>query len=84
MNRPNPLPDHSRSFRISDRRRFLGSLATALGAPLVFQDLLLKTGIFPSALAQEALLKGWPGKEELRMLSDKPLNAEATAKLLDD
>jgi DMSO/TMAO reductase YedYZ molybdopterin-dependent catalytic subunit len=84
MNRPNPLPDHSRSFRPSDRRRFLGSLATALGAPLVFQDLLLKTGIFPSALAQEALLKGWPGKEELRMLSDKPLNAEATAKLLDD
>ncbi|MBT5924983.1 MAG: sulfite oxidase [Verrucomicrobia bacterium] len=68
----------------SNRRRFLAGLATVLGAPLVFQDRLLQTGLFPSALAQEALLKGWPGKEALRMLSDKPLNAEATATLLDD
>ncbi len=68
----------------SNRRRFIAGLVSALGAPLVYQNRLLKTGLFPSALAQEALLKGWPGKEELRILSDKPLNAEATATLLDD
>ena len=38
----------------------------------------------PRALAQSALEKGWPGKEELRLLSDRPLNAEAYATLLDD
>ena len=84
MNPKKTSSDIIRSYRRSDRRRFLGGLATVLGAPLIFQDRLLNTGIFPSALAQEALLKGWPGKEELRMLSDKPLNAEATATLLDD
>jgi DMSO/TMAO reductase YedYZ molybdopterin-dependent catalytic subunit len=84
MNQKNPSPYILQSYRRSDRRRFLGGLAAVLGAPLIFKDRLLTTGIFPSALAQEAILKGWPGKEELRMLSDKPLNAEATATLLDD
>jgi DMSO/TMAO reductase YedYZ molybdopterin-dependent catalytic subunit len=84
MNQNNPSPERLKSYRRSDRRRFLGGLATVLGAPLIFQDRLLNTGIFPGALAQEAITKGWPGKEELRMLSDKPLNAEATATLLDD
>lgn len=76
--------DISRSIRQTDRRKFIASLTAALGAPIVFQDELLRSGLIPSALGQEALLKGWPGKEELRMLSDKPLNAEATATLLDD
>lgn len=70
--------------KLTDRRKFLTGLTAALGAPIVFQDHLLSTGVFPAALGQEALLKGWPGKEELRLLSDKPVNAEATATLLDD
>ena len=73
-----------RSMVPSRRRRFLAQLGLALGAPVVFADLLSQSGIFPRALAQSALEKGWPGKEELRLLSDRPLNAEAYATLLDD
>ena len=67
-----------------DRRSFLSRLGMALGAPVIFADVLSRSGIFPEALAQSVLEKGWPGKEELRMLSDRPLNAEASATLLDD
>ncbi|MGB1521417.1 MAG: molybdopterin containing oxidoreductase, partial [Limisphaerales bacterium] len=73
-----------RSMVPSRRRRFLAQLGLALGAPVVFADLLSQSGVFPRALAQSALEKGWPGKEELRLLSDRPLNAEAYATLLDD
>ncbi len=68
-----------------DRRRFLKALTATLGAPIVFQD-LLPPGIIPSILAQEA---GLPSdvpeyKRALTVLSDRPLNAETPAHLLDD
>ncbi|MBI4626372.1 MAG: sulfite oxidase [Verrucomicrobia bacterium] len=70
------------------RRSFLKSgglaaLATALGAPIPFAG-RLASGLVPEALAQEAAaLTQVPGKRGLRILSDRPLNAETPVTLLD-
>jgi DMSO/TMAO reductase YedYZ molybdopterin-dependent catalytic subunit len=65
------------------RRSFLEKLTLALGAPIVFRGNLTEA-IFPSALAQAAGLEGLPEyKSELTLLSDRPLNAETPAHLLD-
>ncbi len=71
-----------------NRRHFLKSgglaaLATALGAPIPFAD-KLASGLIPEALAQEAAaLTEIPGKRGLRILGDRPLNAETPVTLLD-
>ncbi|MCS1409702.1 MAG: Sulfoxide reductase catalytic subunit YedY [Verrucomicrobia subdivision 3 bacterium] len=71
--------------RTVQRRDFFKSLAAALGTPIVFSDRLPPSD-FPAALAQEAArLVGVPdSKRQLTILSDRPLNAETPAHLLDD
>jgi DMSO/TMAO reductase YedYZ molybdopterin-dependent catalytic subunit len=59
----------------------LGALAAALGAPIPFAD-KLATGLVPTALAQAANM-AIEGKRGLRVLSDRPLNAETPVTLLD-
>lgn len=71
-----------------DRRNFLKAggltaLAAALGAPIPFAD-NLPAGMVPEALAQEAAAGALPGKHGLRILNDRPLNAETPVTLLDD
>lgn len=71
-----------------NRRNFLKSggfaaLAAALGAPIPFAD-KLAPGLFPEALAQQAAATiEIPGKRGLRILGDRPLNAETPVTLLD-
>ncbi len=67
------------------KRTFIGRLLTSLGAPVVFLD-RLPNGVIPTALAQESgLLDDVPDyKKQLTILSDRPLNAETPAHLLDD
>jgi DMSO/TMAO reductase YedYZ molybdopterin-dependent catalytic subunit len=71
-----------------NRRNFLKSggfaaLAAALGAPIPFAD-KLGSGLVPEALAQEAAaITEIPGKRGLRILGDRPLNAETPVTLLD-
>ena len=67
--------------RIS-RRRFMGtaSFAAALGAPIPFAR-FLPGGVAPIALAQTGAYEGKPG---LDILSDRPVNMETPAHLLDD
>ncbi|MEM6683824.1 MAG: sulfite oxidase [Pseudomonadota bacterium] len=60
---------------MASRRQML-TWSAALGAPIVFN---LPNGLVPIALAQEGVDK--PG---LRTLSDRPLNMETPAHLLDD
>lgn len=80
---PNILTPHGIA-----RRTFLGggslaALAAFLDAPIPFAD-RLTGGIFPQAIAQavdEGLLGG---KRGLRILNDRPLNAETPVTLLDD
>ena len=59
-------------------------LMTALGAPIVFRE-YLPEGVLPSALAQHAdsLSQVPSSKRDLTILSDRPLNAETPAHLLD-
>ncbi len=72
-----------------NRRKFLASgglaaLAAALGAPIPFAD-KLAPGLVPEALAAEAAgLTEIPGKRGLRILGDRPLNAETPVTLLHD
>ncbi len=74
-----------------NRRNFLKSggfaaLAAALGAPIPFAD-KLAPGLVPEALAQQAAaapVLEIPGKRGLRILGDRPLNAETPVTLLDD
>ena len=82
---PHSEPDAS---ALSSRRGFLrsASLATltaALGGPIPFAR-NLAPGLFPDALAQAVATGALPGKDGLRILSEKPLNAETPAALLDD
>lgn len=71
-----------------NRRDFLKSgglaaLAAALGAPIPFAD-RLAPGLVPTALAQQAAgATVIPGKRGLRVLGDRPLNAETPVTLLD-
>ena len=60
----------------------LAALATALGAPIPFAD-KLAPGLMPAALAQLAAGVEIAGKRGLRVLSDRPLNAETPVTLLD-
>jgi DMSO/TMAO reductase YedYZ molybdopterin-dependent catalytic subunit len=61
----------------------LAAMAAALGAPIAFWR-SFPTGLIPAALA-EGLEDFWiDGKDGLRVLSDRPINAETPAHLLDD
>jgi len=76
-------------LRDQNRRRFLrstslGALATAaLGLPIPFAR-HLPPGIIPLAWAEEDSTGLIEGKQGLRMLSDRPVNAETPVTLLDD
>ena len=63
------------------RRRFLAGASAAAGAPIVFAD-LLPAGIAPLLETQDP--SRLPGKIGLRLLNDRPINAETPAHLLDD
>ncbi len=70
------------------RRQFvgagtLGAMGAALGLGIPFGHLLPR-GLVPVALAQEGDRFVIAGKEELRVLNDRPINAETPAHLLDD
>lgn len=71
-----------------ERRSFIkaggfATLAAALGAPIPFAH-NLGSGLVPRALAQQAeALTDVPGKRGLRILGDRPLNAETPVTLLD-
>lgn len=72
----------------SSRRQFLqgvslATFSTALGMPIPFGR-NLASGLFPVALGAEATTGAIPGKPGLRMLSDRPINAETPVTLLDD
>lgn len=93
---PSTIPDSTVSAGEADpgvgdalsRRNFIKSggwatLAAALGAPIPFAD-NLAAGLVPEALAQEAGARPKiSGKRGLRILSDRPLNAETPVTLLD-
>ena len=72
---------HSRASSAPTRRAVLqgASFAAALGAPIPFLD-HLPIGLVPIALAGVPV----PGKSELSVLSERPLNLETPAHLLDD
>lgn len=78
----------SRQLPDLERRSFIkaggfATLAAALGAPIPFAD-KLAPGLVPRALAQQAqALTEVPGKRGLRILGDRPLNAETPVTLLD-
>lgn len=77
------IPDESPRF---GRRQFLSTnakiaLVAALGAPVPFID-QLAPGIMPEALAQE--VGGIKGKRGVRVMNDRPVNAETPVTLLDD
>jgi DMSO/TMAO reductase YedYZ molybdopterin-dependent catalytic subunit len=77
------IPDESPRF---GRRQFLSAnakiaLVAALGAPVPFID-QLAPGIMPEALAQE--VGGIKGKRGVRVMNDRPVNAETPVTLLDD
>ena len=92
------IPDSSRTPAVNEvetvavdglsRRNFLRSggwatLVAALGAPIPFADKLARS-LMPEALAQEAAARlEIPGKRGLRILGDRPLNAETPVTLLD-
>lgn len=70
------------------RRGFLlGSgylaMATALGAAIPFGQ-FMPAGLIPAALADSDTPFEIPGKDDLVVLNDRPLNAETPAWLLDD
>ncbi|MEI6414229.1 MAG: sulfite oxidase [Pseudomonadota bacterium] len=70
----------------SDRRGFLkgaglATMGAMLGATIPFSR-YMPSGFIPVAMAEEAM--GIPGKDGLVTLTDKPINAESPAHLLDD
>lgn len=72
----------------ADRRGFLkgaglAAVSAAVGAPLVFHR-TFPSGLIPAALAQDATDFRLKGKDGLVVLSDRPINAETPAHLLDD
>ncbi len=70
--------------KIISRRALLlagGSFSAILGAPIPFRK-YLPQGLLPVAMAEEASLM--KGKAGLTVLSERPLNAETPAHLLDD
>lgn len=71
--------------KLISRRTFMlasGSFSAALGLPIPFIK-LLPDGMTPIALAQGGS-RTLDGKEGLTLLSERPLNAETPAHLLDD
>ena len=71
------------SYRALSRRRFLSvaAVSAAVGASIPFGR-FMPAGLVPVALAQDGDLLA--GKSELRVLNDRPINAETPAHLLDD
>jgi DMSO/TMAO reductase YedYZ molybdopterin-dependent catalytic subunit len=74
-------------FDAATRRKFLlgsgsAAMTAVLGGPLVFADQLPK-GVQPIGLAPQDPVD-LPGKSGLRVLNDRPINAETPAHLLDD
>jgi sulfite oxidase len=65
------------------RRSFVKALSTAIGANIVFANLVPK-GFLPVALAKTAEPFSIPGKPGLTILNDRPVNAETSAHLLND
>jgi len=63
--------------RSQTRRRFIRDAAL-----LAFSSSILPKGIIPVVLADEAF--AIPGKDGLKVLNDRPINAETPAHLLDD
>jgi DMSO/TMAO reductase YedYZ molybdopterin-dependent catalytic subunit len=72
-----------RSRRGFLRQAGLASMALALGSSIPFWR-QYPAGLIPAALADEGDGLLIPGKDGLRILSDRPLNAETPAHLLDD
>lgn len=72
----------------TDRRGFLkgaglAAIAAAVGAPIPFHR-NFPAGLIPAALAESTDTFVLEGKEGLRVLNDRPVNAETPAHLLDD
>jgi DMSO/TMAO reductase YedYZ molybdopterin-dependent catalytic subunit len=70
------------------RRGFLSrgglvAMSAAVGAAIPFAH-LMPGGLVPAALAQTSKPFTLPGKEDLIILNDRPVNAETPAHLLDD
>lgn len=65
------------------RRLGLSAMTAAVGSEIVFWD-RMPAGLIPAALAQSPTPFQVPGKEGLVVLSDRPINAETPAHLLDD
>ena len=61
----------------------LAAVSAAVGAGIPFAQ-WMPGGLIPAALAQTAERFSIPGKDGLRVLNDRPLNAETPAHLLDD
>ena len=61
----------------------LAAMAGALGAPIPFAG-NLPGGFIPVALAEEPKPLTIPGKDGLRVMNDRPINAETPPTLLDD
>ena len=61
----------------------LAAMSAAVGAAIPFAQ-WMPGGLIPAALAQTAEQFSIPGKDGLRVLNDRPLNAETPAHLLDD
>lgn len=79
------VPTSSHSKHIATRRRFIRDLALATGAPIVFFG-KLPFDQAPEAIAQQLATQTIipESKKQLRILSDRPLNAETPPHLLDD
>ena len=61
----------------------VAAMSAAVGAAIPFAE-WMPGGLIPAALAQTADQFSVPGKDGLRVLNDRPLNAETPAHLLDD
>ena len=61
----------------------LAAMSAAVGAAIPFAE-WMPGGLIPAALAQTTEPFSIPGKDGLRVLNDRPLNAETPAHLLDD
>jgi len=61
----------------------LAAMSAAVGASIPFAH-LMPGGLIPAALAQSDQPFRIPGKEDLIVLNDRPVNAETPAHLLDD
>jgi len=61
----------------------LASMSTFLGAPIPFAE-NMPSGLIPAAIAEETGPMTIPGKEGIRVLNDRPINAETPVTLLND